>query len=128
VNAEDHPQMDPSEATTPDLALAYMLQTHLCYSHIHPGELPFRVLRQRLASVGHRLVSEAELATALERYALEGDDLDDDERYGPVIAISLPTGHPNELAHAIFAALVAAQEKGEGVTPPSADALQGGGT
>jgi hypothetical protein len=62
---------------------------------------------------GYLLVSEAELATALERYALEGDDMDDDERYGPVIAISLPTGHPTELAAAIFAALVAAQEKGE---------------
>ena len=55
---DDHPQMHPDEVDSPDMALAFALQTHLCYSYIQPGDLPFRVLKERLTAIGYRVVRE----------------------------------------------------------------------
>lgn len=52
----DHSQMSPEEVGNEDDALAYMLQTHLCYSYIQAGDLPFRVLKERLQSIGYEVV------------------------------------------------------------------------
>ena len=70
MSVDDHPQMDLGEVTNADLALAYTMQTHLCYSHLQPGEMSFRVLRGRLDSTGYLLVSEADLATELDKHWL----------------------------------------------------------
>ncbi len=52
---DPHDQMRLDEVMDGDSALAFALQTHLCYSSIQPGDLPFRVLRKRLALTGFTL-------------------------------------------------------------------------
>ena len=69
-------QMTPREATTPDLALCYMLQTHLCYSNITPDALAFRVLRERLdevaAEVRFRTVAQPASLTSMIQITPQG--------------------------------------------------------
>lgn len=57
-------QLTPRQATSADLALCYMLQTHLCYTGITPDSIYFRVLKQRLDETGFVLVKEEKVHTA----------------------------------------------------------------
>lgn len=73
---DDHPQMSPDEVDNPDMALAFALQTHLCYSYIRPDHVAFRPIRDRLHAVGygveHRPAEDAYeqrlIASALKYY------------------------------------------------------------
>jgi hypothetical protein len=80
---------------------------------VTPRQEVGKFISDELRKAGYLVVSEAELATALTAYALSDDpEFADDTKYGPILAIALPTGAPHELAAGIFAALVSAQEKG----------------
>ena len=49
-------QMTRDDVNSADEALAYALQTHLCYSGITPTDSAFGVFKRRLDSTGYDLV------------------------------------------------------------------------
>lgn len=49
-------QMRLGEIENADEALAFALQTHLCYSNVLPSDIAFRVIKDRLNRTGYKLV------------------------------------------------------------------------
>ena len=67
LTSEDFPQMTRQEAATGDRALCYALQTHLCYSHLTPDSIYFRVLKERLDETGYIIVNDDKIKKAIGR-------------------------------------------------------------